>query len=504
MKFRACIIYGALVSIGLVLIIAVTSVFCDRAQPDRELLNVRSQREQSPAHAAFPRWSVHTGVRSNAAPPQNTAGATLHVAVRDDLGAAVEDARVTARAGDDVLFAATNGAGEAEIAMNGGGHVLVHAEAEGLDDVSAEAELGDGGGRVDIVMQRSSSLRGRVLGYDGQPQDLAVVAEVADAPGTLRTAPVSASGEFFIPALPAGTYLVGFQPAAFDAQQVEIRLAPGERGTVELALAPRGAVDVTALFPSGSAAARDATVRLVRGEDGAEITRPLRLRSGAPQRLEAIPVGRYGVELAVGGLAHVPSQMVEVGSSDPAALTFRWPEGRISGRVTTGSAADAGVAVSAYKIVNGADDREVRDNNPEHRTISQGDGSYALVGLDAGRYVVVAERGALSTSVPLELGSGEDRTLALALENGRTVIAEVRYRGAAVEGARVLATSTPYAENARSAETDARGLAELPHLTGRTYLIRAVWMEGEEAALREARADLDLTRDDGFVELEVQ
>jgi hypothetical protein len=450
---------------------------------------------------ALPRPRQRSGFRTGqhaTAPPLQ-----FRVAVRGDDDVPVADARVTLRTDEAELFEVTDADGQAVAELRAPGPVLVHAAAEGHDEVSLESQATERGGEVTLVLPRSGELGGRVTGYGGEPQDLIVLAALADDPGKLRSAPVFADGTFRFAALPAGTYVVGLQPAGFEARLVEAQVAPGRHAEVELALVEMGAVDLTAVLPAGSAASRDAVLRLVRADEGIELTRALAVTSGVTQRIEALPVGRYGVELTVSGLAQVPFQTVEIAPHQASPLDFRWPASRIAGRVSGPSRLAAAAIVSAFKVVPGVDDRTVRDNTSEVTTLAAADGSYLLAGLDAGHYVVVAQRDPLVIAADVTLGAEEDRTLDLRLDSGRTVIALVRRRGVPIEGARVFATSVPYAENSRSADTDARGLVRLRHLTGSTYHLRAVWMEGEDGPLRQARADVDLDANSGAVELEL-
>jgi hypothetical protein len=435
--------------------------------------------------------------------PVTSAPVELHIDVRDDQGDPVPEARVTVRAGKALLFQATDIEGHAVAELQQRGHADVHAVADGYEEASAEVEIAEDSARAALVLQRSGELTGHVVGYSGEPDNLSVLAVVAGEPGKLRSAVLSASGAFRFQALPAGTYVVGLQPAGFEAGSVEVTVLPGEHAEVELTLVRMGSLDVTAFLPSDIAASRQASLRLFRSREGIEFTRPLFLRSGVAERIAALPVGRYGVELTVTGLAQVPLQTVEVVPDRPQPLNFRWPEGRIAGRVSSSSGVATAAAVSAYKMVAGADDARVRDNNPEIKTYTKTDGSYVLSGLDAGHYVVIAQRDPFVAAADVDLSAAEDHTVDLTLESGRTIIARVRYRGRAVEGARVFATSMPYAENARSAETDARGLVRLQHLNGSAYNLRAVWIEGDDGPLRQARADVDLDADSGAVDLDL-
>jgi hypothetical protein len=69
----------------------------------------------------------------------------------------------------------------------------------------------------------------------------------------------------------------------------------------------------------------------------------------------------------------------------------------------------------------------------------------------------------------------------------------VEYRGLPVVGAKVFATSAPFSLNARSAGTDASGIASVPSLTPGSYRIHAVWNDGEDGPLREGRAEVLVT-----------
>jgi hypothetical protein len=408
---------------------------------------------------------------------------------------------VTVRTTDEILSARTNNQGRAAVRLANPGRVSVFAEAAGHTSASAEVEVGAGGGRVELTLERGGTLRGRVIGYDGQLPHLSVVAEDQKREGVVGSSLVSKTGEFRLDRLDAGTYALRMNPSGFDTGPVVVTVAPGEERVVDLVLVRTGSLEVTAELPFTDRIARPATLRLVREDGDSEVGRSFELASGIPQRIEAVPAGTYVAELTVAGASDVPTQWVTVRAEDQSRLAFTWPSGRLAGRVVSAEGNGVPAALAAFRIVGSWDGSEVRNHKPAQTAIAAADGAYEFSGLSQGRYVVAAQHTAGLAMLELDLADGEDRRFDLRLEPSRSLRARVLYAGKPVAGAMVSATSRPYQLNARSSDTDAQGVAELGHLTRGLYLVRALWLEGEEGPMRQASAEIAVEDGSGSVEL---
>jgi hypothetical protein len=371
------------------------------------------------------------------------------------------------------------------------GVATVNATAPGYVAQMTTVDVRDRSARADLLLEAGAALHGRVVGYTGYPARLSVMAVAERDEGKLATGLVAPDGRFALTSLEPGTYAVGLDPGSYRTQEVLVHLEAGEEAEVELPMVATGKLSVTAMLPDGGSYPGE--LRLEREGDGARLERVVRLASGVAQEIEAVPAGRYAAELAVEGAAKRPDQIVEVVTGQTTAVVFAWPGGELAGRVVDARGAVAGAGVATFRVSVNEEGREIRSSHPDHTTETDGFGRYAFRGLDAGRYAV----GALSVGKmglgDAEVVDGERRELDLRLAEVVSLRTRVEYRGTPVAGAKVFATSVPVSLNARSAGTDASGVASVPSLTPGSYRVHAVWSDGEDGPLREGRAEVLVT-----------
>jgi hypothetical protein len=440
---------------------------------------------------------IHPGAASaehaaQTAPRQPSAATRARLVVRvHDGHRPIRGAELTVRTADGLYAGRTNARGRARIVLERSGMATVNATAPGYVAQMTTVDVRDRSARAELRLQAGAVLRGSVVGYAGAPARLSVVALAERGEGGMATGPVAADGRFALTALEPGTYAVGLNPGSYHAQAVLVHLEAGEEAEIELPMVALGTLTVTARFPDGGSYRSE--LRLEREADGARLERVVRLASGVAQEVEAVPAGRYAVELAVEGAAKRPDQIAVVVPGQPTAVVFTWPSGELLGRVVDARGAIAGAGVAAFKVTVNEEGREIRSSHPDHATETDGFGRYVFRGLDPGRYAI----GALSVGKmglgAVEVAEGERRELELRLAEVVSLRTRVEYRGVPVAGARVFATSVPVSLNARSAGTDASGVASVPSLTPGSYRIHAVWNDGDDGALREGRAEVMVT-----------
>jgi hypothetical protein len=368
----------------------------------------------------------------------------------------------------------------------------LHATAPGYVAQMTTADVHGPTARADIQLQAGAALRGRVVGYAGAPARLSVVAACERDEGKMATDLVAADGRFALTALEPGTYAVGLSPDSYRAHEVRVHLEAGEEAEIELPMVAVGKVTVTAVLPDG-AGPYTGELRLEREGDGARLERAVRVASGEAQEIEAVPAGRYAAELGVEGAARRPDQIVAVVAGQTTAVVFTWPSGELAGRVVDARGAVLGAGVAAFKLTVDAEGREIRSSHPDHATETDAWGRYAFRGLDPGRYAVGALHVGKMGQGDAEVVEGARSELEIRLAEVVSLRTRVEYRGLPVVGAKVFATSVPLSLNARSAGTDAGGIASVPSLTPGSYRIHAVWNDGEDGPLREGRAEVLVT-----------
>ena len=452
---------------------------------------------RAPDHAGSARadrQQLHSSVAriAHGTKPDASAGSRPRLAVRvRDGHRPIRGAELTIRTEEGLYSERTNARGRARLVLDRPGLVTINATASGYVAQVTAVDVRDGTARADLRLQAVAALRGRVVGYTGAPVRLSVLAVATGDEGKIATDVVADDGRFALTSLPPGTYAVGLNPGSYRTQEILVHLEPGEQAEIELPMAAVGRLAVTALLPDGGSYPGE--LRLEREGDGARLERVVRVASGAAQEIEAVPAGRYAAELAVEGAARRPGQIVVVAAGQTTPVVFTWPSGELGGRVVDARGAGAAAGVAAFKVTVNEEGRDIRGAHPDHATETDGFGRYVLRGLDPGRYVVGALAVGKMGLGDAEVVDGERRVLDLRLAEVVSLRTRVEYRGVPVVGAKVFATSVPVSLNARSAGTDASGIARVPSLMPGSYRIHAVWNDGDDGPLREGRAEILIT-----------
>ncbi len=416
---------------------------------------------------------------------------TLIVRVHDG-NRPIRGAELTIRSEEGIRSKRTNAHGRAVVVLDRPGVLTVNAAAPGYVAKMTTVDVRERTARADLLLQASAAVRGRVIGYEGVPSRLSVVAVSEREEGKMATASIAGDGDFALTSLEPGTYAVGLHPSSFRTNEVLVHLEAGEEAEIELPMVEVGKLTVTAIFPEGTVP-RPGELRLVRESDRSRLDRTVKLASGVSQDIEAVPAGRYAAELIVEGASRRPEQIVAVAVGQTTPVVFTWPGGELAGRVVNARGAVVGAGVAAFKVTVDQEGREIRSSHPDHSTETDEFGRYILRGLDPGRYAVGAMSIGMMGLGDAEVAEGEHRELDLRVAGVVSLETRVVYRGRPVVGAQVFATSLPVSLNARSAGTDASGIASVASLTPGSYRIHAVWNEGEDGPLREARAEVLVT-----------
>jgi hypothetical protein len=307
------IIGTALVMIGLVAVSVLRST-----QPTG---SIHADSQSAPAGVA----RVGHGTKTAATQPSAAFRARLAVRVRDGHRP-VRGAELTVRTADGVYSARTNGHGRARVVLDRPGEATVNATAPGYVAQMTIVDVRDRSARADLQLVAGAALRGRVVGYAGAPSRLSVVAVDERDETRMATALVAADGRFALASLEPGTYAVGLNPGSYRTQDVLVRLAAGEEAEIELPMVAVGKLAVTAMLADGGSYPGE--LRLEREGDGARLARAVRLTSGVAEEIEAVPAGRYAVELAVEGAARRPEQIMTVEAGQTTRVVFTWPAAR--------------------------------------------------------------------------------------------------------------------------------------------------------------------------------
>lgn len=183
--------------------------------------------------------------------PKPAAGHPLRGAVIDDygrpvVGAVVDALRLTAGAWSAVATSATDEAGGFVLTDLPAGEYEIRARKKGFSDEAARGlpvPAPDGAPELRLILERTGTLRGRVVEDSGRPARGATVMLRDSGAATAPTAVAGDDGTFTLPDLPAGVYGAQARLGVFVSEVAEnIELAAGSEAWVDLELAASAAL----------------------------------------------------------------------------------------------------------------------------------------------------------------------------------------------------------------------------------------------------------------------
>jgi hypothetical protein len=446
---------------------------------------------------------------------QQAAGFELKGAVADDLGrvvsgAVVEALRMREGAWAAIATSATDDSGGFALVGLPAGDYEIRARKAGFSDeaasgvaVPADPEAGP----IQLTLERTGVLRGRVLEDGGQPAQGATIVLRDTGAASAPTAVAGEDGTFALPGLPAGVYGAQARLGVFVSEVEDgIELQAGSEAWIDLQLAASAALagsvvdretqqpiagarlvfDPGVLGPAGEtspvgadgvfrvAGLREGSVRVVAeapgyvpasglGQAGGaalviQLDRAATLsgvvldEAGEPVRGAELEVLAEGVELAdgfAGGIA--------LASSDNLGVTI----GAVPKIPISGSAAPMTLVGGAVGAGPG-----VWETGP--------DGSFEITPVGPGRVRVAAHHPELSPgeTAPIEVSAGVSIDgLRITLEAGGMLIGDVRDAGDTPAAGIAIELQLDAGELRRTTVTDAAGHFELGPVRGSGVVI---------------------------------
>jgi len=385
-------------------------------------------------------------------------------AARSGRGIALRGDAATARSGDDGRFAITG---------LEPGQVVLAASAE---DGATAREVVEAGGEepVELRLEGSGAIAGRVVSDDGSPVSGASVAGFGGSDVQLESVPVDAGGAFAMSRVTPGQYRVWATAEGWAQAQAQATVESGRTATVELTLKRGGTVNGRIL-----------------GLGANELSRCQVFSRGARTRpapdgsftLTGVPLGRGEVGAFVLPESKRRTAPVEIAAIDqPVSVELDFGAGaRLFGSVRRRGAPLSGVIVEAAGG-GGAGSGAT--------TTSDAQGQWELAGVEPGRVEVRALDRQSRVLAARELEVSGDARVDLEVQGGalRGTVVALPDR-APLAGAKVVAEGGGAPPVTRDAGTDQRGAFTLEDLPDGDLVVRA---EAEGYAPAEARASVSM------------
>ena len=388
----------------------------------------------------------------------------------------------------------------------------LHTWAPGFAPVTSLVVCGDGTKTHDVTLVASGRVEGQVVdASSGRPVAGAEVTLVTGTP--IQPGPASevtdTEGRFAFPNVRPGPIIVFSAIAPGYQQRFDVQLAglkdrtvrSGETTIVDWALTPGGKLQGRVTTAQGRPVAHASVALVPRHRHLSELT----TLTGVDGRYEVVGIakGRYHLRVNAAGLSPIPRD-------DDARVDMPDELGVLTKDVVldTGGVLHGFVLSPDEEPVSGArvfleakGSRAVRDRVRDLEVISSPTGSYRIVGVPpAIDLTLLAEHDAYvrTGTVPLKLGPGESREVAVTLRPGATMeVTVVDENERPVEGARIRwghvrpedrnrARDSFRADellSARVVRTDVRGFAVVDGLRPGSLLVK-VELEGYAAWYR--------------------
>ncbi|HUH00586.1 MAG TPA: carboxypeptidase regulatory-like domain-containing protein [Kofleriaceae bacterium] len=339
-----------------------------------------------------------------------SSGVVVYGQVRDDRGAPIAGAHVTAEAGESldarqIGGTLTDGGGYFELApLDGAITLKVSAPAHG--ELARAVTLRNRGLGVDRreelfeLLIADAELRGQVRDPAGQPLAGARLTVVGGAGGRSRGTRSSAAGEVFIPALPAGDYQVRVDAPGYPSLRAGVKTGESFELTVEAGGGVR--IEVRDLHTRGALAG--AAVH-ARGPDGDERRA---VAGDGLLELTGLRAGRWTLSVRAAGYVTTRRTVEVPAGRDPGDITadetrIELARGaEIGGLVLDGNGERVAGARLEIGGVEGTTDQ---------------DGRFRLREVPAGSQTLRARRGEAAGELVLTLAPGDEQiTLQLTID----------------------------------------------------------------------------------------
>jgi len=308
--------------------------------------------------------------------------AEASVFVRDAAGPAVPYMSVV-----EGLLTDVDGRFEAEGLAPG--KVTVSVSHPDYTGRTASAELKEGGGNVEVALERGGSLAGVVLSESRQPVPGADVTLGGGAGGGRRfggeeSAATDASGRFRFEHLAPGRYTLKADVPGQSTEPVETVLVEGQPAA-DVTLVLAGGATIRGVVSGLPDALRGAV--LVNASGPRDFWASARTGSDGRFELTGAPAGTISLRARAGDLiagstrSATGSVVIAEGQKEAEAEVVFEGNGTLSGRVTRGGQGVAGARVSLGGGRGGSPAWGVTDES----------GSYRIEGIESGDYTVTAQ-----------------------------------------------------------------------------------------------------------------
>jgi len=208
----------------------------------------------------------------------------------------------------------------------------LNAGGDGIVTVEREVEIRPGENRVEVELEASLAIAGRVLDPEGRPAGEAQV--LAEGEHSTASTGTRDDGRFQFEDLPPGPYGVRARDDRFaSSEPVRLDLRAGAQGPLEFRLRPGGSLSGRVSGPPAERLGEVSVEAWLRGEERTE-TKSARLNAQGEYRLDGMEAGEWNVGAKL-DLRFTETKVTLAGAGSATRLDLELPMGEaLEGKLT--------------------------------------------------------------------------------------------------------------------------------------------------------------------------